>query len=248
MIEIKTAKELEKMRAAGKIVAAVHKEMFNLVKPGVSTLELDKAAENIIRNAGAVPAFLGYNGFKGTICASVNDEVVHGIPSSKRILKDGDIVSIDVGALLDGFYSDAAITVGVGEVSDTAKRLMDITRESLMQAIAVVRPGAFLGDIGNAVETFATGHNVGIVREYCGHGIGRKLHEEPAIPNYGRKGAGPVLRAGYVLAIEPMLNAGQDAVRQLSDGWTVVTKDGSLSAHFEHTVAVTENGSEILTA
>jgi methionyl aminopeptidase len=248
MIEVKTAGELEKMRASGKVTAEVLEKLPEYIKPGVSTFELDRIAEEIIRGRGAIPAFLGYNGFTGTICASVNEEVVHGVPKKGKILKDGDIISIDVGARLNGFCSDAAITVGVGEVSDAARRLMDITRQSLYEAIGQVKPGAFLGNVSHAVEAFAAKHDVGVVREYCGHGIGRNMHEEPSIPNFGRKGAGPVLRAGYVLAIEPMLNAGTYEVKQLNDGWTVVTADGSLSAHFEHTVAVTENGSEILTA
>ncbi|WP_424245711.1 methionyl aminopeptidase [Elusimicrobium posterum] len=248
MIPVKSEKDLEKMRKAGKIVGDVLRLMRTLVKPGISTLDLDKEAETYIRSQGALPGFLGYNGFAGTICASVNEEVVHGIPQKGKILRDGDIISIDVGARLDGFYADAAITVGVGKVSDEAQRLMDLTKKSLELAIAQVKPGVHLGDVSNAVETFATLHNLGIVREYCGHGVGRNLHEEPAIPNYGVRGTGPVLKKGYVLAIEPMLNAGKDHVKSLEDGWTVVTKDGSYSAHFEHTVAVTENGSEILTA
>ncbi|MGB2580022.1 methionyl aminopeptidase [Elusimicrobium simillimum] len=247
MIEIKTEEDIKKMRAAGKIVAEVHRAMYELVKPGISTLELDKEAEKIIRAHGALPAFLGYNGFRGTLCTSVNEEVVHGIPQKGKILKDGDIISIDVGARLDGFYSDAAVTIGVGKVSDDAQRLIDATKKSLELAIGRVKPGVHLGDVSNAVETFAMLNNLGIVREYCGHGVGRNLHEEPNIPNYGMKGTGPVLKKGYVLAIEPMLNAGTDDVKTLRDGWTVVTKDGSLSAHFEHTVAVTEDGCEILT-
>lgn len=247
MIHIKTPEEIKKMRAAGKIVAEVLGAMKDLVKEGVNTLELDAEAERIIRARGAQPAFLGYHGFPGTICASINDEVVHGIPKKGRILKSGDIISIDAGARLDGFCADAAVTLGVGKVSDAATRLLTLTEKALHTAIKRVKPGAFLGDVCNSVETFANLHNLGIVREYCGHGIGRNMHEEPSIPNYGRQGAGPVLKTGYVLAIEPMLNAGKDEVRQLDDGWTVVTADGNLSAHFEHTVAVTENGSEILT-
>ncbi|MDR0291360.1 MAG: type I methionyl aminopeptidase [Elusimicrobium sp.] len=247
MIEIKTKEEIKKMRAAGKIVAEVLAAVSNMVKPGVSTLELDKEAEKIIRARKATPCFLGYNGFSGTICASVNDEVVHGIPQKGRILKSGDIISIDTGAKFDGFCADAAVTVGAGKVSAAAQRLMDLTKKSLELGLARVRPGARLGDVSNAVETFAMLNNLGIVREYCGHGIGRNLHEEPCIPNYGARGTGPVLKSGYALAVEPMLNAGKDGVATQSDGWTVVTRDGSLSAHFEHTVAVTENGCEILT-
>ncbi len=248
MIEVKSKHELDLMRASGKVTAAVLKLMTELVKPGVSTYDLDKAAEETIRSFGATPCFLGYAGYPGSICASINEEVVHGIPKKDRILKSGDIISIDTGARLDGFCSDAAITLGVGKVSDEAQRLMDVTKKSLHKAIGLVKPGARLGDIGHAVETFAELHNMGVVRDYCGHGIGRNMHEEPSIPNFGKPGTGPLLEEGMVLAIEPMITAGTYRVRQLSDGWTVVTRDGSLAAHFEHTVAVTAHGSEIFTA
>ena len=248
MIEVKNDSELQKMREAGKVTAAVLKLMTELVKPGISTLELDAAAEKTIRSFGATPLFLGYYGFPGTICASVNEEVVHGIPKKDRILKSGDIISIDTGARLDGFCSDAAITLGVGEVSDEAQRLMDVTKKSLYKAIGQVKPGKRLGDVEHAVETFAKQNGVGVVRDYCGHGIGRNMHEEPSIPNFGKPGTGPLLEKGMVLAIEPMLTAGTYRVRELDDGWTVVTADGKYDAHFEHTVAVTANGSEIFTA
>lgn len=248
MIEVKNEQELQKMRASGKVTAAVLKLMTEMVKPGVSTLELDAAAEKTIRSFGATPLFLGYYGFPGSICASVNEEVVHGIPKKDRILKSGDIISIDTGARLDGFCSDAAVTLGVGKVSDEAQRLMDVTKKSLYKAIGQVKPGKRLGDVQHAVEAFAMLHNMGVVRDYCGHGIGRNMHEEPSIPNFGKPGTGPVLEAGMVLAIEPMLTAGSFRVRELEDGWTVVTRDGSMAAHFEHTVAVTANGSEIFTA
>lgn len=248
MIEVKNDSELQKMREAGKVTAAVLKLMTELVKPGISTLELDAAAEKTIRSFGATPLFLGYYGFPGTICASVNEEVVHGIPKKDRILKSGDIISIDTGARLDGFCSDAAITLGVGEVSDEAQRLMDVTKKSLYKAIGQVKPGKRLGDVEHAVETFAKQNGVGVVRDYCGHGIGRNMHEEPSIPNFGKPGTGPLLEKGMVLAIEPMLTAGTYRVRELNDGWTVVTADGKYAAHFEHTVAVTANGSEIFTA
>lgn len=248
MIEVKNDSELQKMREAGKVTAAVLKLMTELVKPGISTLELDAAAEKTIRSFGATPLFLGYYGFPGTICASVNEEVVHGIPKKDRILKSGDIISIDTGARLDGFCSDAAITLGVGEVSDEAQRLMDVTKKSLYKAIGQVKPGKRLGDVEHAVETFAKQNGVGVVRDYCGHGIGRNMHEEPSIPNFGRPGTGPLLEKGMVLAIEPMLTAGTYRVRELDDGWTVVTADGKYAAHVEHTVAVTANGSEIFTA
>ena len=248
MIEVKNESEIQKMREAGKVTAAVLKLMTEMVKPGVSTLELDIAAEKTIRSFGATPLFLGYYGFPASICASVNEEVVHGIPKKDRILKSGDIISIDTGARLDGCCSDAAITLGVGEVSDEAQRLMDVTKKSLYKAIGQIKPGRRLGDVQNAVETFAKLHNMGLVRDYCGHGIGRNMLEEPSIPNFGKPGTGPVLQAGMVLAIEPMLTAGTYKVRELDDGWTVVTMDGKYAAHFEHTVAVTANGSEILTA
>ena len=248
MIEVKNEQELQRMRAAGKVTAAVLKLMTEMVRPGISTLELDSAAERTIRSFGATPLFLGYYGFPGSICASVNEEVVHGIPKKDRILKSGDIISIDTGARLDGFCSDAAVTLGVGKVSDEAQRLIDVTKKSLYKAIGQVKAGRRLGDVQHAVEAFAKLHNVGVVRDYCGHGIGRNMHEEPSIPNFGTPGTGPVLEAGMVLAIEPMLTAGSFRVRELEDGWTVVTRDGSYAAHFEHTVAVTANGSEIFTA
>ena len=248
MIEVKNDSELQKMREAGKVTAAVLKLMTELVKPGISTWELDAAAEKTIRAFGAAPLFLGYYGFPGSICASVNEEVVHGIPKKDRILKSGDIISIDTGARLDGFCSDAAITLGVGKVSDEAQRLMDVTKKSLYKAIGQVKPGNRLGDVEHAVETFAIANGMGVVRDYCGHGIGRNMHEEPSIPNFGRPGTGPLLEKGMVLAIEPMLTAGTYKVRELDDGWTVVTADGKYAAHFEHTVAVTAHGSEIFTA
>ena len=248
MIEVKNDSELQKMREAGKVTAAVLKLMTELVKPGISTWELDAAAEKTIRAFGAAPLFLGYYGFPGSICASVNEEVVHGIPKKDRILKSGDIISIDTGARLDGFCSDAAITLGVGKVSDEAQRLMDVTKKSLYKAIGQVKPGNRLGDVEHAVETFAIANGMGVVRDYCGHGIGRNMHEEPSIPNFGRPGTGPLLEKGMVLAIEPMLTAGTYKVRELDDGWTVVTADGKYAAHFEHTVAVTAHGSEIFNA
>ena len=248
MIEVKNEQELQRMRAAGKVTAAVLKLMTEMVRPGISTLELDSAAERTIRSFGATPLFLGYYGFPGSICASVNEEVVHGIPKKDRILKSGDIISIDTGARLDGFCSDAAITLGVGKVSDEAQRLMDVTKKSLYKAIGQVKPGNRLGDVEHAVETFAIANGMGVVRDYCGHGIGRNMHEEPSIPNFGRPGTGPLLEKGMVLAIEPMLTAGTYKVRELDDGWTVVTADGKYAAHFEHTVAVTAHGSEIFTA
>lgn len=247
MIEIKSPAEIEKMQKAGRVVAQVLKAMRTEAVCGVSTWKLDQIAHEIIRSAGAVPSFLGYGGFPASICTSVNEVVVHGIPSKKVILKEGDIVGIDVGAYLNGFHADAALTIAVGKVSGGALKLLADTQKALEKAVSLIKPGIYLGDISNAVETYAKAAELGIVRDFCGHGIGRKLHEEPSIPNYGIKGQGPLLKEGMTLAIEPMLNLGGDEVEVLNDDWTVVTKDGSLSAHFEHTVAVTKNGSLILT-
>lgn len=248
MIELKSSEEIEKMLASGKIVSKVLKTMQEEAVAGVSTWRLDQIAEEIIRSAGAVPSFLGYAGYPASICASINEEVVHGIPSKERILKEGDIIGIDVGAYLNGFHADAALTVPVGKVSGEAKRLLSTTKKALHKAIELIKPGIHLGDVSHTVETYAAEGKLGIVRDYCGHGVGRRLHEDPCVLNFGRKGTGPILKAGMVLAIEPMLNLGGDEVEVLDNDWTVVTKDGSLSAHFEHTVAVTENGYLILTA
>ena len=247
MIEIKSPDEIQKMRSAGRIVAEVLKAMQEEAVCGVSTWKLNQIADEIIRSAGAVPSFLGYGGFPASICTSVNEQVVHGIPSKKVILKEGDIIGIDVGAYLNGFHADAALTVPIGKVSGGASKLLDQTKKALAKAISLIKPGVYLGDISNAVETYAKAAKLGIVKDYCGHGIGRKLHEEPSIPNYGAKGHGPVLKEGMTLAVEPMLNLGGAEVEVLKDNWTVVTKDGGLSAHFEHTVAVTKDGCLILT-
>ena len=236
------------MRRASRVVAEVLSQLQPLVKPGVSTAELDKFAEKRVRELGAVPAFLGYRGYPATLCVSINEEIVHGIPSPKRFVKAGDIVSLDMGAVADGFYGDAALTVAAGEISPEARRLMDVTRESLGRALSAVKAGARLGDVSNAVQKYAEEHGMSVVREFTGHGIGRRLHEEPSIPNFGRPGSGPVLKAGMTLAIEPMLCLGRADVVVKNDGWTAVSADGSLAAHFEHTVAVTEDGCEILTA
>jgi methionyl aminopeptidase len=236
------------MRAAGRLVGEVLTALSAKVAVGVSTADLDAVAEQLIRAAGATPAFKGYNGYPATICASINDEVIHGIPSKARVLKAGDIISIDVGAELDGYFGDSAITLPVGEVSDEAARLLRVTEESLGKAIEVVRPGGRISDIGHAVQTHVEAAGFSVVREFVGHGIGQRMHEEPQIPNYGEPGRGPRLAEGMVLAIEPMVNAGKPAVKVLSDGWTAVTRDRSLAAHFEHTVAVTADGAWILTA
>ena len=246
MIIGKSQKEIDKMRAAGQLVGRVLQQLRGMVAPGITTLEVDRAAEKMIRDAGAYPTFKGYNGFPFSICASVNEQVVHGFPS-EYVLKEGDIFSIDVGATLDGFVGDTATTVGVGQVSDDRLRLMRITEESLQLAIEQCRAGNHLGDIGFAVQSHAEAHGYSIVRDYVGHGIGRKMHEDPQIPNYGKPGKGPKIKKGYVFALEPMVNLGSLHTKTLKDGWTVVTVDGQPSAHFEHTVAITEEGPEVLT-
>ncbi len=246
MIIAKSRREIDKMRAAGKLVGKVLQELRGLVQPGISTLEVDRAAERMIREGGAVPTFLGYHGFPYSICASVNEQVVHGFPSDYK-LKSGDIFSIDVGVTLEGFVGDTATTVPVGEVGADLLQLIRVTEECLERAIEQCRAGLHLGDIGWAVQEHAEGHGYSVVREYVGHGIGRKMHEDPQIPNYGKPGKGPKIRTGYVFAVEPMINLGTHQTKVLADGWTVVTLDGRPSAHTEHTIAVTEDGPEVLT-
>jgi len=236
------------MREAGRLVGEVLTLLSAAVAPGVSTADLDALAEKTILAAGATPAFKGYHGYPATICASVNDEVIHGIPSGRRVLDTGDIVSIDVGAQLNGYFGDSAITVPVGRISEDAARLLRVTEESLFKAIEQVRPGNRLSDVGHAVQQHVEAYGFSVVREFVGHGIGQQMHEEPQVPNYGEPGRGPRLAEGMVLAIEPMVNAGKPAVKILGDGWTAVTRDRSLSAHFEHTVAVTAGEPWILTA
>jgi len=236
------------MREAGRLVGEVLTELTARVKPGVTTAELDDLAEQRIRKAGAIPAFKGYHGYPATICASINEEVIHGIPSGRRVLNEGDVISIDVGASLDGYFGDSAVTLAVGKVSEEAATLLRVTEESLFKAIERVRPGGRISDIGHAVQAHVEAYGFSVVREFVGHGIGQRMHEEPQVPNYGEPGRGPRLAEGMVLAIEPMVNAGKPAVKVLGDGWTAVTRDRSLSAHFEHTVAVTANGPWILTA
>jgi methionyl aminopeptidase len=247
VIICRSAAELEKMREAGRLVGEVLTELTSLVAPGVTTAELDDRAERRIRAAGATPAFKGYHGYPATICASINEEVIHGIPNGRRVLNEGDVISIDVGAQLDGYYGDSAVTLPVGQVSERAATLLRVTEESLYKAIEAVKPGGRISDIGHAVQRHVEAYGFSIVREFVGHGIGQRMHEEPQIPNYGEPGRGPRLAEGMVLAIEPMVNAGKPAVKVLADGWTAVTRDGSLSAHFEHTVAVTADGPRILT-
>lgn len=246
MIIGKSKKEIEKMRAAGRLVAQVREELRRMVRPGVTTLELDMAAEQMIRDAGALPTFKGYHGFPFSICASVNEQVVHGFPSAYA-LRDGDIFSIDCGVTLAGYVGDTATTVPVGRVSPERLELIRVAEECLERAIRQCWPGKYLGDIGWAVQSLAESHGYGVVREYVGHGIGRKMHEDPQIPNYGKPGTGIKIRSGYVFAIEPMLNLGTHRTKTLADGWTVVTLDGQPSAHVEHTVAITEEGPEVLT-
>jgi methionyl aminopeptidase len=246
MIIGKSQKEIDKMRASGQLVGSVLRELRAMVEPGITTLEVDRAAEKMIRDAGAHPTFKGYNGFPYSICASVNEQVVHGFPSTYK-LQEGDIFSIDVGVTLDGFVGDTATTVPVGQVAEDRLRLMRITEECLELAIEQCRAGNHLGDIGFAVQSHAEGHGYTIVKDYVGHGIGRRMHEDPQIPNYGRPGKGPKIKTGYVFALEPMVNLGSEHTKTLRDGWTVVTVDGRPSAHFEHTVAITETGPEVLT-
>ncbi len=236
------------MRAPNQLVAAILAKLAAAVAPGVTTAELDALAEQWAREAGGVPAFKGYRGFPATLCVSVNDEVVHGIPSPARVLRAGDIVSIDMGVKLGGFYGDSALTVPVGDVPKETTSLLEVTRQSLERAIAQVRVGGRLSDIGHAVQEWVEAHGYSVVREFVGHGIGEALHEEPQIPNYGKPGRGPTLAEGMVLAIEPMVAMGRPETKVLKDGWTAVTRDGSLAAHFEHTVAVTKDGPAVLTA
>jgi methionyl aminopeptidase len=247
-VVLKSSQEIEKMRRAGQVVREVLELVRGLVRPGATTLDLEKAAEARCNELGAKPAFKGYHGFPCVLCTSVNSEVVHGIPSAKRVLKEGEIVSVDFGAFVDGYCGDAAITVPVGEKIDPeTARLMKVTEASLHAAIGVVRPGATLGDVGFAVQKVVEAAGFSVVRDFVGHGIGVHMHEDPQVPNFGEAGRGMKLRAGMVIAIEPMVNAGKPDVVVLEDGWTAVTADGSMSAHFEHTVAVTATGAKILT-
>ena len=248
MINCKSQSELDKMRRSGRIVRQVLETVRAMVAPGVSTMDLERAAEEKIKELGAKPAFKGYYDYPCVLCTSVNNEIIHGIPSEKRVLKEGDIVSIDVGVVLDGYYGDAAITVPVGRTLDPElKKLLDVTETSLKKAIQEVRLGKTLGDIGAAVQEYVESNGFSVVREFVGHGIGTKLHEDPQVPNFGVRGHGTRLREGMVLAIEPMVNIGKPDARVLNDKWTAVTVDGSYSAHFEHCVAVTRNGPVVLT-
>jgi methionyl aminopeptidase len=246
VITRKSAEEIDRMRRAGRLVGHTLSTLVETVRPGVTLLELDAQAERVIRDGGGIPSFLGYHGFPATLCLSPNDWIVHGIPNG-YVLQDGDILSIDCGAIVDGWHGDAAVTVPVGQVDDAARRLIETTERAMWAGIAQVRAGNRLSDIGHAVEKVAAAPGYGVVREYVGHGIGTRMHEEPQVPNYGRPGRGLRLEVGLALAIEPMVNEGSPESRVLDDNWTVVTRDGSRSAHFEHTVAITPQGPEVLT-
>ncbi len=247
MVTTKSEREIELMRKAGQIVAMAHAEVKKHIRPGITTKELDKIVENLIRREGATPSFKGYNGFPASICASTNEVVVHGIPSKKQVLNEGDIISVDIGAIYKGYHGDSAWTYAVGEISDDAKKLLEVTEESLYQGLSQVKANNHLSDISHAVQVYAEKFGYGVVRDFTGHGIGKDMHEDPAIPNFGLPGRGLILKPGMTIAIEPMINMGRKEVRVLKDGWTTVTSDGSLSAHFEHTVLVTDDGYEILT-
>jgi methionyl aminopeptidase len=249
MIIYKSPSEVDRIRMAGRIVAGTIDRVLSKVRPGVTTAFLDSVAEEYIRERGATPSFKGYRGFPASICTSLNDEIVHGIPSEKRVLREGDLLSLDFGAIWEGFHADSAVTVFVGDPpSSEAEKLVRVTEEALEAGIAQIRPGGRLSDISHAVQQVVEGAGFSVVREYVGHGVGRNLHEDPQIPNYGPPGRGPEMRPGLVVAVEPMVNVGDWPTRVLADDWTVVTEDGSLSAHFEHTIAVTEDGHEVLTA
>ncbi|MDB5085266.1 MAG: map [Bacilli bacterium] len=246
MIVGKSKSQLELMRKAGRLVALTHQELAKHIRPGITTMELDRIAEEFIRSYGAEPSFMGYNGYPASICASVNDVIVHGIPGPLTLV-DGDIISIDIGAFLQGYHGDSAWTYPVGLISDEATRLLAVTEESLYRGIAAAKEEGRLSDIGHAVQTYVEAQGLSVVREYAGHGIGCNMHEDPEVPNFGPPGQGPKLMPGVTLAIEPMTTTGSYHTRTLADNWTVVTADGSLAAHFEHTIAVTPDGPEILT-
>lgn len=245
-VSIKSAREIELMREAGRILAMVHEELGKAIKPGISTLDIDRLGERIIRSYGCIPSFKNYNGYPASICVSVNDEVVHGIPNKHRILHEGDIVSLDAGVIYHGYHSDAARTHAVGKVSEEAQKLMDVTKQSFFEGIKYAKAGNHLNDISSAIQAYAESFGYGVVRDLVGHGIGEHLHEEPEVPNFSQRRKGIKLVPGMTLAIEPMINAGRADVAWLDDDWTVVTDDGSLSSHYENTVLITEDGPEIL--
>ena len=246
-VTIKSEHELEKMREAGRILGIVHDEMAKIIRPGISTMDINRKGEEVIRSFGCIPSFLNYNGYPASICVSVNDEVVHGIPSKKRILQEGDIVSLDAGVIYEGYHSDAARTHAVGQISEEDQFLIDVTKQSFFEGIKYAKAGNHLYDISKAIQNYAEANGFSIVRDLVGHGIGRNLHEEPQVPNFKPIGRGIKLRPGMTLAIEPMVNAGGYDVKVQPDGWTVLTKDGSLSAHFEHTIVITADGPKVMT-
>jgi methionyl aminopeptidase len=247
MITLKSERELALMREAGHIVALAHKAVKDAIRPGISTAELDKIAYDVITSNGAIPSFLNYNGFPATICASVNEVVIHGIPSKNTILKDGDIISVDIGANYKGYHGDCAKTFFVGSVSEEKRQLVEVTTQSLYEGLKFARPGNRLSDISHAIEEYARSFGYSVVLEYTGHGVGHALHEDPAVPNYGAAGRGPILKKGMTLAIEPMINMGTHRIKVLKDNWTVVTQDKKPSAHYEHSIVITDDGYEILT-
>ena len=246
MITIKSAREIELMRRAGKITAAARALAGEMVKPGVTTQEIDRAVCRFIRSQGAEPSFLNYNGYPASVCISVNDEVIHGIPG-KRVLREGDIVSVDVGAYIGGYHGDCAATYACGKISEEVQRLIDVTRQSFFEGIKYAREGGRLSDVSHAIEEYVEGNGFSVVREYVGHGIGRNMHESPEVPNFGIAGHGPKLLRGMTLAVEPMVNAGTAAIRQMPDGWTVKTRDGKYAAHYENTILITSDEPELLT-
>lgn len=246
-VSIKSEREIELMRESGRILSIVHTELAKMIKPGISTLDIDKRCYEVIRDFGCIPSFLNYQGYPASVCVSVNDEVVHGIPNKNRILKDGDIVSLDAGVIYKGYHSDAARTVAVGEVSTEWKRLMDVTKQSFFEGIKYAKPGYRIGDISGAIQDYAESFGYSLVRELVGHGVGRELHEDPQVPNFRTKRKGIRLEPGMTLAIEPMVNMGHYDVNWLDDGWTVVTADGSPSAHYENTILITDGEPELLT-
>lgn len=246
MITIKSEREIDLLRHAGKIVYLTHQHLLPYIKPGITTKELDRLAEEFIRSQDATPSFKGYEGFPCTLCTSINDQVVHGIPGNRK-LKEGDIISIDIGACYKGYHGDSAWTYAVGKVSSSVEQLLKDTEQSLYEGLKMVKPGNHIGDIGHAIEAYAVDHHLGVVKELVGHGVGTSVHEDPDVPNYGKAGTGPILKEGMVIAIEPMLNLGSPDIYLCEDDWTIETEDGLPSAHFEHTVAVTKDGYLILT-
>lgn len=246
-VTVKSAREIELMRESCRLLAIVHKELENAIKPGISTMDIDNLGDTLIRKMGCIPNFRDYNGYPGSICTSVNDEVVHGIPNKHRILQEGDIISLDAGLIYKGYHSDAARTHGVGQISEEARKLIEVTKQSFFEGIKMAKAGNHLHDISNAIDAYVTPFGYGIVRDLVGHGIGTALHEDPQIPNFAQKRKGIKLQAGMTLAVEPMINMGRSDVEWLDDNWTVVTEDGSLSAHYENTILITDGEPEILT-